>query len=214
MKGTIVQLRFRKDGEIVTFDADKMGEVSEISVSTRGDEITVGGEKWEGRIVDVKIKTIGGALAFKRTQFRGIEKKLSERERLLSEYRRKADALEELDAEGWLKLASWAGRNRLLRQEKEAARRSLEIDPDHPKNASAHRILGHVQKNGQWLTASEVKELEKQASAQKAAEMRAKGFVKVGSRWVSKDEMERIKSLKERIEGIQNEIYEEAEEWA
>jgi hypothetical protein len=167
MKGTIVHLKFRKDGETVTLDKVKMDEVSRINVSARGDEVTVGGEKWEGRIVDVKIKTIGGAMTFKRAQFRGIEKKLSERDRLLGEYNKKVAALEGTDANGWFMLASWAGRSKLYRQEKEAAQRSLEIDPDHAKNAAAHSILGHVQKNGQWLTTSEVKELEKQGEAQR-----------------------------------------------
>ena len=64
------------------------------------------------------------------------------------------------------------------------------------------------------MTTSEVKELEKQARAQKAEEMRAKGFVKVGSRWISQDEKERIESLKERIEEITESINQEAKDWA
>jgi len=146
MKGTMVQLRFRKDGETVTLDSAKLGEVSGINVSARGDEITVGDEKWEGRIVDVKIKTIGGALAFKRAQFRGLEKKLSERERLLTAYKKKIAAPEETDANGWFMLASWAGRNRLLHQEKDAAQRSLEIDPDHAKNGPRTASLAMFRK--------------------------------------------------------------------
>lgn len=214
IKGTIIQLRFSRNGETITLDTEKMGEVSDINASPAVDEITFEDEKWEGRIIDLKMKTIGGALVFERAQFSSIEKKLSERERLSGEYTKKLEALGETDAIGWFMLASWAGQNKLLRQEREAAQRSLEIDPDHAKSGAAHLILGHVQKDGQWLTATEVKELEKQAGTQKAEEMRAKGFVQVGSRWVSQEDMDRIKALKERIDEITQDICREAENWA
>jgi hypothetical protein len=211
MSGTITQINFRKGGETVTVSADK---VAGITAGAGGDTLTVDGDSWEGRIVDIKLKTIGGVMKFNRSQFKSVEKKLNPRDKKLADYKKKAAQLEEIDAAGWLDLAIWAGRNRLRREERAAALRSLEIDPDHKKNTAAHRILGHVLREGQWLTASEVKELEGQAEAQKVEEMRAKGFVKVGKRWVNQEEKERIDALQEKIDEIKESLYQEAQEWA
>jgi hypothetical protein len=211
MSGTITEISFRKDGETVAVSADK---VESVTAGAGGDTLTVDGDKWEGRIVDLKIKTIGGAMKFNRSQFKSVEKKLSAREMKLAEYKKKGAQLDEIDAVGWLDLAIWAGRNSLRREERAAALRSLEIDPDHKKNAAAHRILGHLLRDGQWLTTAEVKELDKQAEAQKEEEMRAQGFVKVGNRWVNQEEKERIDAIRVKVEEIKKSLFEEAEEWA
>jgi hypothetical protein len=86
-------------------------------------------------------------------------------------YRGRAAILEPDDVEGWLALGRWADEHGLETHARESFQRVLAADPD---NASAHRALGHVPVEDQWLSREE--------------SYRARGYVPFEGRWVTPDE--------------------------
>jgi hypothetical protein len=99
----------------------------------------------------------------------------------LAAYRDRASRLAADDLAGWLALAQWAQERDLQTQAREALARVLALDPD---NAAAHRALGHVVFNGQWLTEADA--------------YRARGFVQFEGAWVTPEE--RDARIRERAE--------------
>jgi hypothetical protein len=86
-------------------------------------------------------------------------------------YDERAGRLAPRDARGWVALGEWAKAEDLSAKSREAFERALAADPT---NAAAHRGLGHVLVNGQWLTADEAN--------------RARGLVLFEGSWVSPEE--------------------------
>jgi len=212
--GTITRVTFARKGKIVVLDRDQLAQVQRVHFGLGQDTISIGPEEWHGKLVEVRIRSIGGEMTFKRSKLSGIVKQLSEREKLLADHKAKLKKLAEDDAKGWYLLAAWAEKSRLRREALSAARTSLDIDPEHPHHADAHRMLGHLLKNGQWLTPAEVRDLEEMAKKDKEREMRAKGFVRVGPRWVTVEERERIEEIKERILDAEKSAKRQVEDWA
>lgn len=70
-------------------------------------------------------------------------------------------------------LGEWCLENRLSRQREIPLERILELDPEH---AEAHRALGHIQHEGQWMTRDEL--------------MASRGYVKYKGRYVTSQELE------------------------
>jgi hypothetical protein len=101
----------------------------------------------------------------------------------LAAYRERASRLAPDDLAGWLSLAQWAQERDLQTQAREALARVLALDPD---NAAAHRAVGHVLFNGQWLT--------------EADSYRARGFVQFEGAWVTPEE--RAARMRERAEEV------------
>jgi hypothetical protein len=91
----------------------------------------------------------------------------------LAAYRDRASRLASDDLAGWLSLAQWAQERDLQTQAREALAHVLALDPD---NAAAHRAVGHVLFNGQWLTLAD--------------SYRARGFVQFDGAWVTPEERE------------------------
>ena len=88
-------------------------------------------------------------------------------------YRRRAQALPDDDAAGWLALSRWAREQDLGAQAQEALIRVVEIEPD---NGPARLALGHVKYNDQWMTQQE--------------SYQAQGLVPFDGRWVRPEERE------------------------
>ena len=88
-------------------------------------------------------------------------------------YRRRAQALADDDAAGWLALSRWAREQDLGAQAHEALIRVVEIEPD---NGPARLALGHVKYNDQWMTQQE--------------SYQAQGLVPFEGRWVRPEERE------------------------
>lgn len=212
--GAITKVVFVKDGQEMVLGKEELADVSELKLSAGGDSLMVDEEEWSGKVKEVRVRSIGGELSFARSKIASVVKELSERERKLAEYKKRSSKLEVDDASGWLKLAKWAESKRLRREAQAAARTSLDIDPEHAKNADAHRMLDHVLRDGRWVTPSEAKEMDAAAEEAKEREMAAKGLVKMGGRWVSPEEKERFEELKERILEMEEDAREEAENWA
>ena len=212
--GAITQATFVRDGEEVVLGKDQLSGVEEFRLAAGNDIVVFGEEEWTGKLKEIRIKSIGGELKFSRSKIAGIAKELSERERLLAEYAKRKKALAETDAKGWYALAEWADRMRLRRESQSAARESLVIDPEHKRNADAHRMLGHTFKDGQWLNAAEAKELEELEEKKKEEEMRAKGFVKLGDEWVTPEAKERLEETRDRILDMERDANRDIEDWA
>jgi HEAT repeat protein len=79
-------------------------------------------------------------------------------------------------------LAEWCRQNRLRAQRDEQLELLLTLDPEH---AEAHKALGHVQENGEWMT--------------RAQQMTARGYVQHKGKWVTAQELDLLeKSEAER----------------
>lgn len=83
-------------------------------------------------------------------------------------------------------LGLWCLENRLKRQAKQAFERALELDPDHE---GARRELGFVRYDGAWMIPEE---RDARQRAKEAAEMRARGLVLHGERWVTPEERAKL----------------------
>ena len=214
ISGTITQVTFVTGGAEKVVKGENLAEIDKLHLGLGQDTMTIGGKQWQGKLKSVRIKSIGGALTFGRSKIAGIERQLTEREKLLAQYRSKLEGLQEDDAKGWYALAAWAEQRRLRREALAAARTSLDLDPGHAHSANAHRMLGHVFKNNQWLTPAEAKELEELEDKKKEEEMRAKGFVKLGGRWITQEEKDGIEDLKRQIEDTEEQVIDDLENWA
>jgi hypothetical protein len=93
----------------------------------------------------------------------------------LSVYRSRAARLGPRDAAGWLALGLWAREQDLDTNAREAFEHVLAIDP---RNAGAHRALGHVLAGGRWMTVEQ--------------SHRARGDVRFEGRWMAPEEREAV----------------------
>ncbi len=96
-------------------------------------------------------------------------------ESALGAFRARAAALDPSDAAGWAALGSWARAQGLETQARGAFERALESDP---RNAEAHRGVGHVLHGDAWLTLEE--------------SYRAQGLVPFDGRWISPGERDAL----------------------
>jgi hypothetical protein len=86
----------------------------------------------------------------------------------LTVYRERAARLAPQDARGWLELGFWARDNDLLTLAREAFERVAAVDPT---SEAAHRALGHVRLDGQWMSEDEG--------------YRARGYVQFEGAWMT-----------------------------
>jgi len=110
-----------------------------------------------------------GTMTFKKVDVRSI----SRGNDVLSTYQDKASKA--TDAKSMMDVAAWARDNGLAGRAQELYRKVIVLDPDQ---AEARKALGYEKFNGQWLTGDDL--------------MTARGFVKVGGRWMNKDTADRI----------------------
>ncbi|MEZ6055393.1 MAG: HEAT repeat domain-containing protein [Planctomycetaceae bacterium] len=85
--------------------------------------------------------------------------------------------------EAHLELAEWCQQHRLHRQREEQLEAILQIEPHH---ADAHRALGHVEENGEWMTKEE--------------QMALRGYVKHKGRYVTQQQLDLIEKSAEQRE--------------
>jgi hypothetical protein len=212
IEGTISQIKIVKDGQTSVITQEALADVSQFKLEDKGDQVLkVEGSGWTGKIVEVRVRCLGGEQVFTRDKITSLEKKVSAAEKARAEYKARAEKLAADDAAGWLDLAVWAGQNQLKREQQQAAQQSLDIDSEHPKAVQAHRILGHVLKEGKWLTAAEAAKGPEPSVNEE--EMIKQGKVKVGTRWVDPEEKERIEELKNRIQEMEESVKNEIDDW-
>jgi hypothetical protein len=110
-----------------------------------------------------------GTMTFKKVDVRSI----SRGEDVISQFQAKAKAA--TDVKGMMELAAWARDRGLTGRAHDLYRKVIVLDPDQ---AEARKALGYEKVNDLWLTGDDL--------------MTARGFVKLGGRWMAKDTADRI----------------------
>lgn len=145
------------------------------------------GRRVEGKILSesakvVRIKTRLGELEFKTSEIERIERKKSK----LEEFEERWEAAR--TAQAFHDLGQWAEERKMRREARRCMKRALELDPGH---AGANRWLGFVEYKGEWM---KPEERERRMQADKEAELRARGLVRYGERWVTVEEREKLEA--------------------
>lgn len=123
------------------------------------------------------VKTRFGRQKIPRANVERIEKAAN----TIDVYKQKRKALDETDAEAVFALATWCRENSLSKQARALFEKTVEVDPKH---ARAHKALGHVRHEGEWMRPE-----ERDAALERAAdaEKRAQGLVLYEGEWVAKE---------------------------
>ena len=142
-----------------------------------GDIIHLKAGKVEGIILkrtetELVVETTAGKVTLNPADVVKIERKPSP----LELYREMARDVKPDDAEGHYRLGMWCIDSKLFREAGNEFRRAVAVQPDHK---GAHERLGHVLRDGKWLTRPEAR--------------RAEGLVRHEGRWVTEDERDNDK---------------------
>ncbi|MCG3135784.1 MAG: hypothetical protein HMLKMBBP_03540 [Planctomycetes bacterium] len=155
------------------------------ALTARADEVLlVNGGKLEGKArtvgSEVVIDTGSGEIRLAKDEVKQIVPGKTRKDL----YAEKSAAL---DAAGTAKdpakrmeLADWCRDQKLADLEKKELRTVLVLDPDHE---GARARLGYVRSDGRWMTEDEYR--------------LSRGFVKVGTEWIAKEELERRRAIAE-----------------
>jgi len=98
--------------------------------------------------------------------------------------------------EGYLELAQWCQKNRLKQEQKFHLQQVLQIDPDQP---TARSLLGFSLVDGKWMTKDE--------------KMRARGYVREGSRWVLPQE-KKLREKQKNLKQVERAWYEKIKRYS
>ncbi|MBI3854562.1 MAG: hypothetical protein HY293_02595 [Planctomycetes bacterium] len=110
-----------------------------------------------------------GSMTFKKVDVKSIVRG----EDVLTQYQEKSRTA--TDVKSMMELAAWAKDKGLAGRAAELHRKVLVLDPDQ---AEARKALGYEKVNGLWLSGDEL--------------MTARGFVKLGGRWMGRETAEKI----------------------
>lgn len=144
------------------------------------------GRRFEGTIQqETKTKVVfetefGDELTFEKSEISRIERGKTTRQEFQERYQAAKTAGE------FHELGLWAEEQRAHSLARRAMKRARELDPDHE---GANLWLGYVEYKGQWVTEEELAEIKQR---EKAAEMRKRGLVRHGDRWVTLAEKEKL----------------------
>lgn len=106
----------------------------------------------------------------KAAERRAIERRTGENGTVDGVNRAREAAERIVAADDWYELGNYAARYRLRAEARQAYRRALEVDANHE---GAREALGYYLHDGEWKT---------------AAQLRSMGLVKVGRRWLTREE--------------------------
>lgn len=122
----------------------------------------------------VLVQTMNGSrpLAFPREDIREVIREVD----IFDEYDQRLADLPET-AEARFEFGLWCEENRLTGLADEHYRRAIELDKDF---GPAHRKLGHVQHQGQWISYDELREVQ--------------GLVQHEGQWIPREELTRIRN--------------------
>jgi hypothetical protein len=154
------------------------------------DVYLVNGRKFEGVMTEttdsqIRIQMQGGVIVLPRSQVLRVEAGDSN----LAEFLRRREALKKSPgtrAADWIELARWAQSRQLDQATRESALAAAALDPRAPGLASLLRGYGYVldEQMDRWVPYADV--------------MRRKGFVQVGSQWISREEyQEKLRDQRE-----------------
>ena len=160
------------------------------SAAMADEVILKNGRVIEGDVVElpdkIRIRVEQGALTIQRDQVERVILK----ESWLSIYREKEVEVEDGSAGDHYRLGIWCRARFLARSAEAQLRLAIQKDPDH---AGAHRALGHVFRDGEWMTKEE--------------DLIRRGYTRYERRWISPEEQERLAAaLEEEAEAEEPEV--------
>jgi hypothetical protein len=166
-----------------------MGLLALMAAPVLADEVILkGGGKISGEIISQDANSVtvdigAGTMAVQMSSVVRIDKTTSP----LQEYRNRAAKLGANDVEGWRELARWADHQILVTQAREAWTKVTQISPGDPE---AHRELGQVEYNGQWVSEEE--------------SFKAQGFIKFEGEWMTPGERDSIVSNRDAADAAES----------
>ncbi|MCZ7649026.1 MAG: hypothetical protein M5U26_27850 [Planctomycetota bacterium] len=139
-----------------------------VQVSAADSLILKNGTILEGELVnytpqqaEVVINTGIRSTTLQRGQIRQVQLDDASRQ----EFARQFNALDAKDAKGHFELYKWAKSKRMYSFADQALQTTLKADPQH---AQARKVLGHVYRDGRWLSAEEAAKLPASAKAEES----------------------------------------------
>lgn len=158
IEGTLEELEFRtRGGEDAAYSRDEILTMRR----SRGNQYKIrfkDGTSVDGALVSLTFNSVGGRLKFSSedvAKLKITEDPLAEVKKELAE--KKAQVAEH-DAAGLLTLAKWCRKKGLSTEATELARACLDAEPNAKTSEEAHKFLGHVLVDGEWLTPAEATE--------------------------------------------------------
>lgn len=161
VNGTIDEITFRSGGKNTKHVRKEIASVY-ISRSAKDSLTLTGGGKLKGEVISIVVKTAGGHISFNRMDITDATIKkdpiLEARRTILAMKRAK---IAPDDTKGLFDLAKWA-REKGLKDEAEAlAAGAIQLDPAGKLANEAHKFLGHVLYDGEWMSKAEMARREK-----------------------------------------------------
>jgi len=187
LSGKLVEVRIKAEGEVTTI---KGADIATVKLRDEGDDLvtTKAGDRIKCVVEQVVIQTIGGAFKLDRNKVSKVDLSLSN----LKKYEEKRRKLKPKDVEGHVALAKWCRKKGMKSEMHQEYQTCISIAPDDPRVPQWHKLAGHVQHKGKWMTPA-----EKKAAVQD--EMQAKGMVYQNGKWVSKDVNKQLTATAEKI---------------
>jgi len=161
VSGAIDEITFRSGGKNTKHVRKEIASVY-ISRAAKDSLTLTGGGKLKGEVISIVVKTAAGRISFNRMDVTDATIKknpIIEARRTILAMKRAKIAPD--DAKGLFDLAKWA-REKGLKDEAEAlAAGAIQIDPAGKLANEAHKFLGHVLYDGEWMSKAEMARREK-----------------------------------------------------
>ncbi|MFH1730976.1 MAG: hypothetical protein ABIF82_04900 [Planctomycetota bacterium] len=161
ISGSIDEITFRSGGKDTKHARKEIASVY-ISPSAEDGLMLTGGGNLKGEVISIVVKTAAGRISFNRMDVADATIKkdpiIEARQTILAMKRAK---IAPDDAKGLFDLAKWA-REKGLKDEAEAlAAGAIQLDPASKLANEAHKFLGHVLYDGEWMNKAEMATREK-----------------------------------------------------
>ena len=173
VRGTVHEAVFLRQGKRVVY---LHGQFDQITLNEAAPDTVrrTTGVVEKGELLSVRIKSVGGILTFKRTRLKSVFIGEAIPDKTRQEYLARRAALKDGDAAGLCELAAWCEKQGLKAEARDLASRALKADPAPEVAVQAHRMLGHVLRDGRWVKPGAPKEPEPEGPEQPEPEPPAK----------------------------------------
>jgi hypothetical protein len=149
VSGTVLKLVYRIGEDEKTA---QQGGFHTVELGEKDDRFTLAdGTVQTGRIVSVRIKSAGGEFTFERAKLKSVRVRVPKPDDLQAEFLAKRAKVRDDDGEALYDLADWCRDKGLKTEMIHLARKCLEAKPKAVTEVFAHRMLGHVLRDGKWI---------------------------------------------------------------
>ncbi|MEI6232531.1 MAG: hypothetical protein WCT04_05735 [Planctomycetota bacterium] len=133
--------------------------VARAEIVTMSDGRVIEGEVVSETETTIVLKVISGKMTLKREEIQNIDKKKSAAAQLRDKMDELAKSKDKDNKEEWLALGDSANEKGARDEATRAYKRVIELDPN---NSPAHRALGYVKSNGDWVLKTDIKDAKDQ----------------------------------------------------